>query len=203
MRPEQNGCHFADNTGLALDILKMESWTHVWCTANIIIKDIINIFASISKNMCILLIGWCNHEFCNILKYIFLWENICILFAFAIKLKFVPKGPIDNKSALDQVMAWHLTGAKALPEPMLTQISDTIFRHWATTSPGTKHAIPRDQSRFAPSQWEMSLHCNGVSHWLGAYLDWSLHTLSFPDEASYNQLMLSVGLVSDTAIFAI
>ena len=32
----------------------------------------------------------------------------------------------------------------------------------------------RDQSRYAPSQWETSLHCNDVSQWLGAYLDWSL-----------------------------
>ena len=32
----------------------------------------------------------------------------------------------------------------------------------------------RDQSRYAPSQWETSLQCNDVSHWLGAYLDWSL-----------------------------
>ena len=32
----------------------------------------------------------------------------------------------------------------------------------------------RDQSRCAPSQWETSLHCNDVSHWLSAYLDCSL-----------------------------
>ena len=32
----------------------------------------------------------------------------------------------------------------------------------------------KDQSRYAPSQWGTSLHCNDVSHWLGAYLDWSL-----------------------------
>ena len=25
----------------------------------------------------------------------------------------------------------------------------------------------------APSQWEMMLHCNVVSHWLGAYTEWS------------------------------
>ena len=34
----------------------------------------------------------------------------------------------------------------------------------------------RDQFRYAPSQWE-TLHCNNVSHWLGAYLDWSLHQI--------------------------
>ena len=32
----------------------------------------------------------------------------------------------------------------------------------------------RDQSRSVPSQWETLLHCNDVSHWLGAYIDWSL-----------------------------
>ena len=31
--------------------------------------------------------------------------------------------------------------------------------------------LSRDQSSYAPSQWETSLHCNNVSHWLGAYLD--------------------------------
>ena len=32
----------------------------------------------------------------------------------------------------------------------------------------------RDQSRYSPCQWETSLHCNDISHWLGAYLHWSL-----------------------------
>ena len=31
----------------------------------------------------------------------------------------------------------------------------------------------RDQSRYEPSQWEMLLQSNNISHWLGAYLDWS------------------------------
>ena len=29
----------------------------------------------------------------------------------------------------------------------------------------------------APSQWETTLHCNLVSHWLGAYTKWSLNSL--------------------------
>ena len=33
--------------------------------------------------------------------------------------------------------------------------------------------IINNQSVYAPSQWETSLHCNNVSHWLGAYLYWS------------------------------
>ena len=33
-------------------------------------------------------------------------------------LKFVPRCPIDNKTALIQVMAWRWRGDKPLPEPM-------------------------------------------------------------------------------------
>ena len=32
----------------------------------------------------------------------------------------------------------------------------------------------RDQPIYVPSQWKTLLHCNDVSHWLGAYLDSSL-----------------------------
>ena len=36
----------------------------------------------------------------------------------------------------------------------------------------------RTDSRFAPSQWETALLCNGVSHWLGARLGPALHFVS-------------------------
>ena len=36
------------------------------------------------------------------------------------------------------------------------------------------YLISKDQSMNAPSQWEMSLQYNDVSHWLDTYLDWSL-----------------------------
>ena len=35
--------------------------------------------------------------------------------------------------------------------------------------------ICRADSRFAPSQWEMALLCNDVSHWLGTSLESALH----------------------------
>ena len=44
-------------------------------------------------------------------------------------MKFVPKGPINNKSALVQVMACRLFGAKPLPESMLTQFTDAYMGH--------------------------------------------------------------------------
>ena len=36
------------------------------------------------------------------------------------------------------------------------------------------HLRCRDQSMNAPSQWETTLQCNVISHWLGAYTKWSL-----------------------------
>ena len=54
----------------------------------------------------------------NIFKHIFLNKNITI--SIKISLKFVPKGLIDNASALIQVMAWRRTGDKPLPEAMMT-----------------------------------------------------------------------------------
>ena len=59
--------------------------------------------------------------------WIFLNENDRILIP--ISLKFVPKSPIDNESALIQVMAWCRTGDKPLLETMLTQFTDTYMRH--------------------------------------------------------------------------
>ena len=63
----------------------------------------------------------------DIFKSIF---NESAWIAIAILLKCVPKGPIDFKSALVQVMAWHRTGEKPLPESMLTQFTDSYIRHW-------------------------------------------------------------------------
>ena len=59
----------------------------------------------------------------NIFKYLFMSTLI------RISLRFVPKGSIDNKSTLVQVMAWRQRGDKPLPEPVLTQFSDAYMRH--------------------------------------------------------------------------
>ena len=44
-----------------------------------------------------------------------------------ISLKLVPKGPINNKPAFVQVMAWGRAGNKSLPEPMMTQFTDAFL----------------------------------------------------------------------------
>ena len=54
----------------------------------------------------------------DVFKCIFVNEKFGILIH--ISLKYVSKGPIDNNSALVQVMVWHRAGDKPLPEPMMT-----------------------------------------------------------------------------------
>ena len=62
----------------------------------------------------------------NIFKCIFFNENVRI--SIKISLKFVPKDPVDNKFALVEVMAWHRTDDKPLPQPMMTQFNDAYIR---------------------------------------------------------------------------
>ena len=62
----------------------------------------------------------------DIFKFIF---NESVWIPITVSLKFVPKGPIGYKSVLVQVMAWHRTGEKPLPESMLTQFTDAYIRH--------------------------------------------------------------------------
>ena len=60
-------------------------------------------------------------------KCVFMNEKFYILMQFS--LMFVPKVPIDNKSALVEIMAWQQTGDKPLPEPMLTQYKQANMQH--------------------------------------------------------------------------
>ena len=61
----------------------------------------------------------------DIFKRIFLNENVRI--SIQISLKFVPRGSIDNKPVLVQIMAWHRIGDKPLPESMLTQFPSICY----------------------------------------------------------------------------
>ena len=46
-----------------------------------------------------------------------------------VSLKFVAKIPIDNNTALVQIMAWRRAGDKPLSEPILAQFTDAYLRH--------------------------------------------------------------------------
>ena len=64
----------------------------------------------------------------DIFKYIFLNDNVCILIK--ISLKFIPKGPINNISALVQMMAWRRPSDKPLSEPMMVHLLMHICITW-------------------------------------------------------------------------
>ena len=49
-----------------------------------------------------------------------------------VSANFVFKDPISERSALVQVMAWHLSGIMPLPEPLLTKMSDAKWHHQVT-----------------------------------------------------------------------
>ena len=70
---------------------------------------------------------------------------------------FVPRGPINNKIALAQVMAWHQRGAKPLPEPLLTQFTD-IF-----VVLGGDESVPLCNSVLGKSNFV----CNSYEHLAG------------------------------------
>ena len=65
----------------------------------------------------------------DLFRSVFLYENVWI--SIKIPRRCVPVGAIDSKLSLIQVMAWHRTGAKPLPLPMINTV------HWRLyASPG-------------------------------------------------------------------
>ena len=65
----------------------------------------------------------------DIFKCIFLNENVWI--SIEISLNFVPMGPINNISAMVQIMAWCRPGDKPLSEPMMV----SLLAHICVTRP--------------------------------------------------------------------
>ena len=61
--------------------------------------------------------------------FICIFKNEKFAISIQISLMFISMGPFDNKSAFVQVMAWHQTGDKPLPKPMLTQFTDAYMGH--------------------------------------------------------------------------
>ena len=77
-----------------------------------------------------------------------------------VSLKLVPKGPIDNKAALVQVMAWRRTGDRPLPEPMITKYTDAYIWHFGGEKP-TRDT--QAQTRIS-STWTCMFSCAPISH---------------------------------------
>ena len=80
---------------------------------------------------------------------IFLNENVSILIE--ISLKFVPKSPINNISAVVQIMAWRRPGDKPLSEPMMV----SLRRIYASLGLNELTHLPLDKIMVAISQTNM------------------------------------------------
>ena len=91
----------------------------------------------------------------DIFKCIFLNEKNKI--PIQISLKLVPRGPIDNKPALVQVMVWRRTGDKPLPEPMMAQFTDTYNMIYLAHLPLVPH-IRRFNCIWIFLQWNTLTH---------------------------------------------
>ena len=81
----------------------------------------------------------------NIFKYVFVNENVRI--SIKISLKFVPKSPFNNISALVEIMAWHRPGTKPISGPMKV----SLLTHLCVTRPQWVNL------RLNPSRWALSL----------------------------------------------
>ena len=61
----------------------------------------------------------------DIFKFIFFNQNYCIWIQ--ISWKYVPKGPVDKKPALIQIMAWRWIGDKPWWEPISAEFADAYI----------------------------------------------------------------------------
>ena len=74
----------------------------------------------------------------DIFNCISLNENVWI--SNKISMKLVPTDPIEDDSALVQVMGWRGTGGKPLPDPMMTQLKSPGVNEW-TQGPEIGHVV--------------------------------------------------------------
>ena len=63
-------------------------------------------------------------------------------------------------------------------EIQVFQPQNMKINFWKKRKRFQMHAsIFRDRFVYATSQWEMTLQCNVISHWMGTHTKWSLHFL--------------------------
>ena len=100
----------------------------------------------------------------DIFQHIFANENVWI--SIKISLKFVPKGQINNFSALVQIMAWRRPGDKPLSEPM-TEFTNAYMHHFSNTFSRMK--MYEFQLRF---HWSLFLRVKLTifQHWFRLWL---------------------------------
>ena len=131
-------------------------------------------YESFSKSMWIdrLRPRWNEQHFADdIFKCIFLNENVWI--PINISMKFVPKGPINNISALVQIMAWRRPGDKPLSEPIMVSLTT----HICVTRPQWV------KTNFKHGFWSLGRKADSESE---AVLKWLFHRLRLWKKESTN-----------------
>ena len=97
----------------------------------------------------------------DIFKRIFLNGNARI--SIKISLKFVPKSPINNIPALDQIMVWRRSGDKPLSEPMMVG----LLTHICVTQPQWVKSVQTlvfNHTQETPQiQWALQCVCKILS----------------------------------------
>ena len=87
-------------------------------------------------------------------------------------MESIPNSFINNKSALVQIITWHRIGDKPLSKRIMAWLRRHIFVTQTRWTDVLTHYGNRYHFVNAPHQWETTLNCNIVSHWLGAYTKW-------------------------------
>ena len=90
----------------------------------------------------------------------------------------------------------HLIGSSLFPVvPCTMLVGPSGVSYGSTLAWGCLSMGIRDHFVHAPRQWEMTLHCNIVSRWLGAYTKWSLGTKWLSVATSSNNIQVMPSLM--------
>ena len=109
--------------------------------------------------------------------------------------------PCEKWTELTAIFYWFPRKYKNSDVCGIFFIHNVILRNWTTSIALTLpnlHAkiseltmcVIRNHFVYAPSQWETTLQCNVISHWLGAYTKW------FLCDASVNRYIIPGDIVS-------
>ena len=69
-----------------------------------------------------------NLTHCNRYIYIYIHIHMPHIYMY-IWMKFISKGPINNRAIVFQIMTWHRTGDKALSGPMMSYVTWALFQY--------------------------------------------------------------------------
>ena len=124
----------------------------------------------------------------------FMNDKYCILIL--LWLSFVPKGSINNISALVLVMAWRRTGDKPLPEQMVTHFTDSYMRH---RRGGGGDDLSQSLHMGVRNDWNTQRHCGRMSKII--QMDWILLYLTMWNISYSNVPQIDLYKMSEQYIF--